>query len=199
MKNWLMLIVATIVLGGCSTLQVQVDYDAEHDFSSLSTFAIVYAKKNDEKDFSKSRISKLLEIYMQDKGYKNVDKMDADFYITMHFDVQKKSQVETNYETIGIRPMPYSVLAIHRPLGQHLPIYTSGMMAFEPETRVTTRTYEYEEGKLILEAFDVKQNIVFWQGIAKDELSTTEMSQEEKSDYINEVIAKLFKDFPSKK
>ena len=197
MKNWFLAIIITILFGGCSTLEVQVDYNPKYDFSSLSTFAVVYTNKNDQRDFSRARISQLLEAYMQNKGYKSVDKSKADFYITMHLDVQKKSQVETNYETMGINPVPYMYLGIHRPIGVHPGVYPSGMIALEPDVRVTTSTHEYEEGKLVLEVFDVKKNEVVWQGIAKDELSA-EYSQEQKSAYINDVIAKLFKDFPSK-
>lgn len=197
MKKWLTAVIAAIIFGGCSTLQVKVDYNPKYDFSSLSTFAVVYTNKNDQRDFSRARISQLLETYMQNKGYRSVDKSKADFYITMHLDVQKKSQVETNYETMGIRPMPYMYTGIHRPFGTYPDVYPSGMIALEPDVRVTTSTHEYEEGKLVLEVFDVKKNEVVWQGIAKDELSA-EYSQEQKSAYINDVIAKLFKDFPSK-
>ncbi|MCW8895590.1 MAG: DUF4136 domain-containing protein [Sulfurimonas sp.] len=199
MKNWFIAVIITVLFGGCSTLEVQVDYNPKYDFSSLSTFAVVYTNKNDQRDFSRARISQLIEAFMQDKGYKSVDKSKADFYITMHLDVQQKSQVETNYETMGIRPMPYMYTGIHRPLGAYPGTYPSGaIIALEPDVRVTTSTHEYEEGRLVLEVFDVKQNEVVWQGIAKDELSA-EYSQKQKSDYINNVIAKLFKDFPLKK
>ncbi|OHD98475.1 MAG: hypothetical protein A3E21_00425 [Sulfurimonas sp. RIFCSPHIGHO2_12_FULL_36_9] len=68
----------------------------------------------------------------------------------------------------------------------------------EPDVRVTTRTHEYEDGSLVVEIFDVKENRVVWQGSAKDRLSTG-YSQEEKSEYMNKVISELFKDFPAKK
>jgi hypothetical protein len=72
------------------------------------------------------------------------------------------------------------------------------MIAMEPDVRVTTRTNEYEEGRLVLEILDVKENRVVWQGIAKDRLSD-DYTQQEKSDYLNKVISELFKDFPIKK
>jgi len=191
MKNWLLAAVATIFIGGCSTFQVQVDYDPEYDFSSLSKFAVVYTKKNDKKDFTRARISNLLNTYMQNKGYKSVQKSKADFYITMHLDIQKKSQVETNYETMGIRPVFYPNYRFNRYIGG------SAVISREPDVRVTTSTYEYEESRLVLEVLDVKKNAVVWQGVAEDGLSY-ESSPEKKSAYINKIIAKLFKDFPSK-
>ncbi|MDQ1245344.1 MAG: hypothetical protein QG565_1685 [Campylobacterota bacterium] len=199
MKNWFIAVAITIFIGGCSTAEIQVDYDPEYKFSSVNSFSVVYTNQNDGKDFSRDRISKLLSTYMQEKGYKSVEKSKADFYIIMHLDVQKKSQIETNYETIGIRPAPYIYLGATRPpVGVYPPLRTTGMIAMEPDVRVTTRTHEYEDGSLVVEIFDVKENRVVWQGSAKDRLSTG-YSQEEKSEYMNKVISELFKDFPAKK
>ena len=191
MKNLFLAVVLTILISGCSMVNVQVDYDSEYDFSSLSSFAVMYTKKNDERDFTRARVSKMLNRYMQNKGYINVDKGEANFYITVHLDIQKKSQVETNYETMGIRPVIYPYMRFNRHIG------TSAMIGMEPDVRVTTSTYEYEVGKLILEIVDVKSNNVVWQGIAEDEFSR-ESSPEKKSSYINKIIEKLFKDFPPK-
>jgi len=197
MKSWFIALAAAVFMGGCSTLEIQVDYDNEHDFSALSTFAVVYKNQGDGRDFSRDRISRQVTAYMKNKGYENVEKSTADFYVIMHLDVQKKSQVETNYETIGIRPVPYMYLGAITPIGSYPGTYVSGAMVMEPDVRVTTRTNEYEEGRLILEVFNVNENRVVWQGIAMDELSK-DYTQQEKSDYINRVISELFKDFPQK-
>ncbi len=197
MKKWFIVFAAAFFISGCSTLEIQVDYDNEHDFSALSTFSVVYKNQNDGRDFSRDRISRQVTAYMKNKGYENVDKSSADFYVIMHLDIQKKSQVETNYETIGIRPVPYMYLGAISPIGSYPATYVSGTMLMEPDVRVTTRTNEYEEGRLILEVFNVKENRVVWQGIARDELSK-DYTQQEKSDYINRVISELFKDFPQK-
>ena len=197
MKKLFIAAIISIFIGGCSTLQVQVDHDPEYDFSSLSTFAVVYTKKDDVKDFTRSRISRLLNVYMQNKGYTNVYKDKADFYITVHLDIQKRSQVETNYETMGIRPVPYMYLGLSESLDEYFYMNASSTLALEPDVRTTTRTYEYEEETILLEVFDVKQNRVVWQGITKEELPM-ESSPEQKNAYLNEVIQKLFGGFPSK-
>lgn len=194
MKSWFIALATAIFISGCSTLEVQVDYDEKHNFSALSSFAVVYKNKEDGRDFDRDRISRLVSAYMKDKGYKNVEKSAADFYVTMHLNVEQKSQIETNYETIGLRPVPYTYMGFERPY----PLRPAGMIAMEPDVRVTTRTNEYEEGRLVLEILDVKENRVVWQGIAKDRLSD-DYTQKEKSEYLNKVIAELFKDFPTRK
>jgi uncharacterized protein YceK len=193
MKNLFLTLVLTIFLGGCSTLRVEVDYNPDYNFSTISTFAVVYTKKDDGKDFTRSRISNLLTKYMQSKGYDSVSKSKADFYITINLDIQKRSQIETNYETLGIRPTVYPFVGFRKYNKPGL----GGMFAYESDIRVTRSTNEYQERMLILEVFDVKENAVVWQGIAKDE-NYAESTQEDKSAYLNEVIEKLFKDFPSK-
>jgi len=192
MKKWLLALISAFLIGGCSTLQTQVDHDPEYDFSSLSTFKVIYTKKGDEKDFTRDRLSKSLDKYMQNKGYISAPKSKANFYITMHLDIQTKSQVETNYETMGIGPVSYPYIGLNRSINNN-----SSSLLIEPDMRVTTRTYEYEEGRVIFEVFDVKENKIIWQGIAKDQLSS-EYTQEQKSAYINSIIDKLFKDFPNR-
>lgn len=193
MKSLLFVILA-IFISGCSSLQVSVDYDSKYDFRALSTFSVVYVKKNDNRNFTRGRISKILERYIEKKGYKKVDKSKADFYFIVHLNVTKKTQIETNYETIGIQPTRFNRGYLYDPLDPRLNMVDA---YYPPDVRVTTNTYEYKKGKLIIELFDVKQKEVVWQGIARDELSG-EFSQEEKSAYLNKVIKLLFKDFPNK-
>jgi len=192
MKKWLLALISALLIGGCSTLQTQVDHDPEYNFSSLSKFKVIYTKKGDEKDFTRERISKALDKYMRNKGYISVPKSKANFYITMHLDIQTKNQVETNYETMGIGPVSYPYIGFNRSINNN-----SASLLIEPDMRVTTRTYEYEEGRVIFEVFDVKENKVIWQGIAKDQLSS-EYTQKQKTAYINSIIDKLFKDFPNR-
>ncbi|QOY51861.1 DUF4136 domain-containing protein [Candidatus Sulfurimonas baltica] len=193
MKNWLIAIVVSLFISGCSTLQVQVGYDPKYDFKSNTNFSVVYAKKSDNRDFSRSIVGKVLEEYIVQKGYTRVDKSNADFYFTVHLDVQTKSQVETNYESMSIRPRYYYGY-LNDPMVRDV---NRSYFPYERDMRVSTTTYEYDEGKLIIEVFDVKKQEIVWQGIAKDEISA-EYTQEEMSNYINKVIVKLFKDFPSK-
>ncbi|QOY54434.1 DUF4136 domain-containing protein [Candidatus Sulfurimonas marisnigri] len=194
MRNLLFGVVVSIFMIGCSTLQVQVDYDPKYDFKSNSNFSVVYAKKSDNRDLARSRISKALKSYIIQKGYTSVEKSNADFYFTVHLDVQTKSQVETNYENMSIRPRFYDGYWNNN--SPFIDVNRS-YYPYERDMRVTTNTYEYDEGKLIIEVFDVKKQEVVWQGIAKDEISA-EYTQEEMSAYINKVIEKLFKDFPNK-
>lgn len=192
MKNWIIAVAAAVVFSGCSSLQVQVGYNPEFDFKSHTNFAVVYVKKEDNRDLQRSRVSNILKSYIEKKGYKGVEKSKADFYFAVHLDVQKKSEVQTNYESMSLRPRYYDGYWNNPIIDANLSRYP-----YDRDMRVTTSTYEYEEGKLVIEVFDASKQEVVWQGIAKDEISP-EYTQKQMTNYINEVIEKLFKDFPSK-
>ncbi len=186
------------LVSGCSSLQVQVDSDPDFDFTSLSKFYVAYTKKDDGKDFTRSRISKMLTHYFEEKGYVAADKEEADFYLVFHLDVRERSEIQTDYETMNLYPradyynrLPYRAIASPR-------VYPQPYLMDDTRTVATTRTYEYQEGRLVVELLDVRQNAIVWQGIAEDELSDLP-TEEAKSAYINKVLDKMFADFPSRK
>ena len=190
--------VTAFLVSGCSTLQVQIDSDPGFDFASLSTFNVMYTKKSDERDFARSRISKMLTEYFENKGYLSTSKDEAEFYLIVHLDIKTKSEIETNYETMHVYPRTdYYNRRPYRPIGT--PSYADPYRYPMDDSRTvaTTRTYEYKEGRLVIELLDVKQNAVVWQGIAEDELSDLP-TQEAKSAYIQKVLDEMFGDFPSK-
>lgn len=197
MKQWLVAIVAAFFMSGCSTLQVEIDSDPGYDFTALSKFNVMYTKKNDDKDFSRSRFSKMLTAYFEKKGYVAVDKADADFYLIFHLDITKKSEIETNYETMDLHPRIEYYNRRAYPVPVMPGVYADPYRYDDRRTVATTRTYDYEEGRLVVELLDVKQNAVVWQGVAQDELASLP-TQEAKSAYIQKVLDKLFGDFPPK-
>ncbi len=196
MRKFLLAVITLFVFTGCSTLELQTDYDEEFDFTKLSKFSVIYSKKDDGKDFTRSRISKVLTKHFETRGYSSVPKSEADFFVSFHLNIQKKSEVETNYETMGLypvggygyKPIPGTTPQAYRYNPYRLPYDTT-------TTRVTTEVYEYEEGHLLVEIIYAKSNSVVWQGTVVDEISGLS-TKEKKKVYINTIIEKLFKDFP---
>lgn len=195
MKKYLLALVAIFVLSGCSALKVQTDYDEEFDFKSLSKFSIVYTKKDDSRNFTRDRISKSLSKHFENKGYSLVPKNEADFTLAFNLDFKKTLHTETNYETIVNYPpiLNSSGLIVPDTALLNDPLYLQSLN--NTNTIVTKRTYEYEEGRLIVELIDIKTQTVVWQGVAIDEFRVLD-TQEEKKEYIDRVIGKLLKDYP---
>lgn len=183
--------VVSFIITGCSTLSIQTDYDREFDFTLLSNFSVLYTKKDDGYNFTRSRINKTITKYFQEKGYSATSKEKADFYVLFHFNVKTIREIETTYDTMMIRPRAYykrgnKVAFMNSPY--LFPLFT------DPFVTTTTHTYEYEEGQLNLEILDVKTNTIVWQGRVVDDLS--DISKQEQ---IDKIVDKLFEDLFYKK
>ena len=196
MTKYILTTLISIFLVGCSTLEIQTDYNSEYDFSKISKFNITFNKKDDGKDFSRGQLSRALENHFKGIGYSSSSKQDADFHVILHLDIKTNQQIVTNYETMDIYPnRPH-----YRELDSNIiqPIYAYPNPPINnTNIIVTTQTYEFHESYLIVELIDAKSNDIFWQGSARDELSNLS-TKKEKDEYINMVIGKLLKDFPKK-
>lgn len=94
MKNLYLALFASLVISGCSKLKLHVEYDNKYDFSTLSKYAVVYSKKDDEKDAVQAQISMLLNRYFKSMGYRNVYMSESDFYAVVDYDTQNKRRPE---------------------------------------------------------------------------------------------------------
>ena len=61
----------------------------------------------------------------------------------------------------------------------------------------TPRSYNYDEGRLIIDAYNPKTNRTIYRAVAVDELPEKKTPQEREV-YINKVIAKTLENFPPK-
>ncbi len=172
MKIIFLMLIATL-FSACSSLRVSSDYDTKFDMKTLKQFHIIHSNAKDT--LTINRIDDAITKELNAKGYKAVAKNEADFLVYYHIDVKNKTQVLTDYQTIGMYPYRYG-----------------GMMV------PTTRTYNYDEGKLIVDMVDPKDNNIIYRLSVKDELKTFDTPQK-RTKYINKVIKALLKDFPQKK
>jgi len=173
-----------LLMGGCSTLKVETDYDPNVAMNPPKTFYIVHKPQPDENTLMAERIIEALENELTEQGYINGSKEKADFYILFHTGVTTKSRVVTDYKYVNMYPYSYG-----RGFGYG---YGGSGVAVVPESK----NYTYKEGKLIVDAVFPKGNRIFWRGVAKDQLQSLEGPQE-RIDYINKVIKKLMKKFPN--
>ncbi len=187
---------ALLVFTGCSTMKITTDHDPEFAFESLNNYTLLVQQEKSIDSLTQGHITRAIQQNLDTKGYLETSKEEANFYILFQVDVQDKTEVQTTYEAWGIQPYPYyhpSGKLIRPPLTpshHYIDPFNVSMMVG------TTQTYEYQEGKLIVDAYDPKSKKVVWRGIAKDELRDFKSAQE-KIDYINKVITHLFETFPA--
>lgn len=177
MKQLALILAAGLFVLGCSTVQVETDYDPEFSFASLERYAIIYKPKIGSDTLTDGRIIKAIDNAMAAKGYSSAERKHADFYVVFHTDVTSKTKVVTDYQHVGLYPYGYGYSGY------------GGMLI------PATRAYTYDEAKLIVDFLDPGENKIIWRGIATDRIKSHD-TPEKRSKYIDEVITRLLKSFP---
>ena len=170
--RFFLLLFFTLLFGACSTLEVQNDYDPSYDFSKVKTFAIVHKQKDGEDGLTIKRIEKAMVKVLRKKGFMQTRPSKADLVFLFHLNVTNKTEIYTDYQLVGY--------------GRY-----GGMVISTP------RSYNYEEGKLIIDAYDPKINQTVYRVVVKDEIKQKK-SPQEREKYIEEVIEKALNNFPPK-
>ncbi|MEA3522521.1 MAG: DUF4136 domain-containing protein [Campylobacterota bacterium] len=173
-KNIMLLILIALLFNGCSTLRVSSDYDTSFDMKTLKQFHIIHNSTTYKDTLTIKRIDAAITHELTAKGYKAVSQKEANFLVYYHINVKNKTQVVTSYQSMGMYPYRYG-----------------GMMM------PTTHTYNYDEGQLIVDMINPRDNNIVYRMNAKDQLKTLD-TPKERTEYINEVIKTLLKEFPKK-
>ncbi len=155
MNKILSYVVALVMITGCSTLEVSVDYDESYDFSKIKTFAVDRSFQKQQNTLFIDRAANALENELQLKNYQQTSNESADLIFIFHLNVKEKSDVQASYGLSGYRGYRYG-----------------GMMMS------TTHTYEYQEGTLIVDALDPRTQKTVWRGIGVKELRDNKTPKE---------------------
>lgn len=157
-------------VSACSTLSVQNDYDPSYDFSKVKSFAVVHKTKEGENALVAKRIRQALETALEAKNLKKVDAKKADLVFLYHINVTNKTEIYTDYQMVGY--------------GRY-----GGMVISTP------RSYNYDEGKLVIDAYDPKINQTVYRVELRDEIKYQKTPMERQA-YINKAIQKALEKFP---
>lgn len=180
MKKILLMIFMLILVTGCSTLKVDVDYDTAYDFSKKTKYAVIHSERVGDNSLVEDRIRAAIRESLDAKTYSEVPKGEADLLFVFHVDVRDKEDVNMDYQMVGFGSYGF---------GRGFGMGYGGMIA-------SPSTYKYREGTLVIDALNPKTNKVVWRGIALDELSKKSTTPDEKTKYINKVVASIMAKFP---
>ena len=173
MTKFLTFIVLTFVFFGCSTVEVNIDYDDSYDFKKVKTFAVDSSFDKSGNSLFKDRVVNALENELELKKYKKVSIDKADLIFVFNSSIKDKADIHTSYGVSRYRGYRYGGMMIE-----------------------TTNTYEYTEGTLIIDALDKKTKKIVWRGIGIKELKNKK-TLKERTEAINKSINKIVEKFPS--
>jgi hypothetical protein len=163
-------ILAILVLAGCSTISVNQDYDSEYDFLKLKTFGFIPLSSDAGIDqLSADKLGNAIKTELLAKGYALSDK--ADFGVALMF----SSKTKTNIQSYGYGYGYYG-----------RPVY-GGMGGVD----VT----QYDEGTLVIDVVDMAENKLVWRGIGSGTMSQSP-TVEERTAKINKAVAQILEQFP---
>jgi hypothetical protein len=173
-------LLALIVLGGCSTMQVHSDYDPSASFVHLKTYAWNAATKKvtgdprlDDPSLDK-RIREITELQLATQGYTKASGGTPDFLVGYHVALEKKLAVSTMNDYYGYRAgWGWS--------------YGAGTGTVTPESY----TYEYEQGSLIIDVVNPKTHDLMWRGSAQ-----AEVNRKRGNEQLTEAIRRILELFP---
>jgi hypothetical protein len=168
----ILFILSLFLFIGCSSIQVQTDYDPQVDLKALNTFVVLQQTQKDRDTLTDDRITKALQEVFAAKHYIKVKQKEADFFVIYHVDVQNKTRIDTDYQRMGLYPYGYG----------------GAMIA-------TTRSVDYEEGRLIIDIMNPKTKKIIWRGMAVDHIKILKTPQERDA-YIKKAVEKILETFP---
>lgn len=166
----------------CSTLKIASDVDSGIDFTQFKTYNFLpFNKQSNDilSDKDKAKLREFVGSELEKRGYTKSTGM-PDLAVNIFVIINEKTGTSTynDYYSSGITVDYYS-----GPWGYNNP---GGVSPF-----TTMHSFDYKEGTLILDIFDVQKKQLAYQGIAKEVLNA-------KTDWkkIENIITKLFNKFP---
>ncbi len=159
--------------GGIST---STDWDQSADFSKFSTYSWFDAQSTGANDINSGRIRQAVDSQLASKGLQKVSS-GGDLAISYQVSTQDRSSYSTMSTGWG---GGYGMMGPRMGMGMG--------------TSTTTET-TWEEGTLVLAMFAGATKTQVWQGTASGDLNQN-MSPDDRTKQINEVVSKLLDGFP---
>jgi len=185
MKGLFVLLVmgAVLLAGGCSQVLIQSDFDPSANFSALKTYAWYEAEQPKTGDIRldnpmlDAQIRASIEKALNAREYNKVD-ADPDFQLVYHVVVSKELEVTTT----------------------STPVYPSGYYGWRyvaaPVWVERPAVYTYDQGTLIVDVIDARNQKMVWRGSIQAELNRT-ATPEQRAKRLDAAVTKMIAEIPS--
>ncbi len=180
--RFLPLLLLTLPLHGCSSLEVSSQKDPDVRLAEYKTFAWAPALPASPDlaragagtgEIADKKIRKLVEAELQEAGLRQVaPDENPDFLVYYYADIENKTSVSNGGVTVGVG------------LGRY-----PGYVGYSAP--VGGSVHEYEEGKLTLDFVDPESKQNFWRGFATDSLEAPGKNDEKARVAIAQMISRF--------
>jgi hypothetical protein len=165
----------------CSNLRLSSDWDVDVDFSKIQTYAWIGQTSGVQgieppNSLLDKRIRKAVHDTLIRKGFREVDRAEADVVVSYHLGIEKKLDVRTLERGYGYA---YRGAGRYRGYGGYSDTYVT----------------QYDEGTLLLDLVEPKKMQIVWRGSAQSRISEG-TSPGERQQRVREVIDKILEQYP---
>jgi len=170
-----------LLLAACgSGIETNSDWDPTADFSAYQTYAwIEGAFTSGYGDLVDTRLQAAVEANLNANGLRKATRAaDADLGVGFQFTTQDRTTLQT--------------VSSGWPGGYYGGYGYGGWGGGSSTTYATN----YTDGSLIIGLFDLESKSMVWQGVGTKTLSEGDASPEERSQKINEAVAKIMEAYP---
>jgi hypothetical protein len=175
----------TLAIGpACSNLKISSDWDTEVDYSKIQSYAWIGLGSAAEaiegtSSLLDQRVRRAVQETLSSKGFSEVERPQADVFVSYHIGIEKKFVVHTVQRGYGYG---YGGHGRHRGYG------AGGGYA-------DTRVSQYDEGTFLLDLIDPQRMQLIWRGSAQSRISK-KTSPEEREQRVREVVEKVLAQYP---
>ncbi len=176
------------LVAGCSTMEVQVDYDPDQQFTGLKTYDWIPEPRKptgdpriDDNTILDKRIRRVVESALNEKGLRKSSD-SPDFWLAYHVTLDHRQSVAT--------------LNRHYDYGPGWG-WDYGHRRYGYGARRETFVYQYEQGTLLLDIVDPDGRDLMWRGSATDEVNFSS-SPAAKEKQLQEAVQRMLAEFPPK-
>ncbi|MEN8780009.1 MAG: DUF4136 domain-containing protein, partial [Desulfobacterales bacterium] len=175
------------IVGACSGIQVNQDYDPSTNFGPYRTFAWApepIQKSGDvlvDNPFMDRRIRNAIETTLKSRGYPKAEGDRPDFLVTYQLVVRTQVEVNTVGPAFGWGGYPYGYWGYPYP-------YWGGI-------DYTTYINQYEVGTLIIDFTDAETHLLFWRGIGSRRI-TQQSTPEKTTAVVNRTVGEILAQYP---
>lgn len=187
--NYMGLAMLLTTIAGCSTMEINTDFDPRANFADLKTYDWLDEPRKptgdpriDDNPILEGRIQAAVDRELAAKGFVRQDSDTPDFLVAYHVSLDKQRSVQHLNDYYGYGPgWGYTYSGVRRP----------GYYASPSSTYV----YEYEEGTLIVDIVKPEGRQLIWRGAARDEVRFSNTPENEGAQ-INEAVKRMMERFP---
>ena len=177
-------ILVLLALISCTGVPVATDYDTEHDFSTIKTYAWLEPKAKliidpyVDNDLMNQRLHRAIDLEMEKRGYSKItSKKEADILVSYHLSSHEKLSAVSYNNHFGYYPCRGC--------------WGGGIHHSDVSIR------QYREGSFIIDFIDPEKLDLLWRGVSERRLPGSVRPQERDA-YVNETVGAIIARFPPK-